>query len=506
MAIEASRVATGTVHITIMSVIGYLASFLFYTGIARILTPEEVGLVSLMLSAMAIFNTFTLLAINYAVIKFVSEFQAKGDEASSAAITRQALRLLTALSLLAFASIAVLSPSISAIAFQNKIEVFTFLLFLSVSLILNYTSYYGAVMAGLAMFGAVAVQNIIYSIGSRVSSIAFSLFGFGVSGVAVGFLLGALTCLTYSLYALRGTKAHSVTGKDNFPLRNMLSFSLPLYAFNVITLAQGWIDTLLLYSLTSALAVTGTYYIVVASSGILSILWSPIVFTLLPALSGRYGTGGAASINYALTRAIKLIVPPLLLVSVALAAISGTVVTVLYGQRYAEGILPFAILMLLSIFYALSNLFMTSFQAIGKTTYIAIAGSLSVLANVAIVFLLVEPFGILGAALGRASMMIVMFMTTYLAVRNLLKVTWHKATIAKSALAALTVGSPLFVLDTWLKKSALPLWQVAVLDLILFLVIGLVSFKLFKPFDKDDLELLESVLPSVLKGLTRFLS
>lgn len=505
MVIEASRVATGTVHITAMTVISYLASFFFYIGIARILTPDDVGLVSLMLSMVAILNTVTLLAMNSAVIKFLSEFLAKGDIASSSAVSRKVFRLVTVISVLAFFALGLLSSLILAWTFQGQIAMHVFLLFLGVSLILNYTTYYGAVMAGLAMFGAVALQNIIFSAASRLSSLALAFLGLGMNGVTIGYFLAASACLIYSVLAVRGRLQHSKS-ESSFPLKEILSFSLPVYAFNIITLAQGWMDTILVYSLTSALAVTGTYYIVVASSGILSILWSPLVFTLLPTLSSRYGSNGMESIEHALARTIRLIVLPVLLVGAGLAAVSPTALTILYGQKYADGALPFAILALLSVFSAFSNLLVTVLQAIKRTGKIAVAGAVSVVANVTVLILLVGPLGILGAALGRAAMTIAMSAATYLALRSSVRVPWNNMSTIKGIFAALIVGAPLFLLDSAMRNVGLPLLEVAILDVMLFFIVALSCLRLLKLFDQEDIELLKSILPRPLKWLTSIIA
>ncbi|MDW8045609.1 MAG: oligosaccharide flippase family protein, partial [Nitrososphaerota archaeon] len=297
MIIEASKVAAGTIHLTIMNIVSFLASFIFYVGIARVLTPKDMGLISLMFSTIAIFNTFTLLALNSAVIKYVSEHLGKSDIITASAVSRRVFKVITIISISALLISILISPLILEWFFQLQITMPIFLLLISVGIMLNYTNYYGAIMAGLAMFGMVAIQNILFSIGSRISALTLAFLGFKVDGVAFGFFLGAIICLTFSILMVRGKMKGS---DDNFPLREILSFSIPIYIFNIIHLARDWMDILILYGLTSALTPTGIYYIAVASSQILSILWSPFAFALLPALSSRFGAHGLNAVNYAL--------------------------------------------------------------------------------------------------------------------------------------------------------------------------------------------------------------
>lgn len=502
MVVEASRVAVGTIQVAATTLANQLIAFIFYLGIARLLTLEDVGVMSLMLSTIAIFNTLTLLALNSAVIKYVSEFLGRGDLASASAASRKAFKAITLISAVAFTAVAFLSPVILGGAFHGGIATSTLLLLLGTGLLLNYTSYYGAVMTGLAMFGTLALQNLIYFTASKFPALALAYMGFGVDSVALGFFLGASICLVFSIVVVRGRMAKGTT---SLPLRALFSFSLPVYVLNIISLAQGWMDILALYSLTSALASTGIYFVVVASVGMLSILWSPLASTLFPALSSRYGANGAESVKYALTRALKLTAVTVMLVSSALAAVSPTALSVVYGQSYVVGAVPFAILAILSSFLALSALFVTALQAINRTGYIAVAGALSLLANGAVLLLLVEPLGLLGAALGRAAMAIVAFIANYLALRTSLKVPWNTIPIRKGISAAVIVGGSLFFLDSTLRLVGLPPLVTAALDLALFLPTALVCQKRLKLLDREDLELLGVMLPGRLRVVIKIL-
>lgn len=68
-----NRVASGTAWLTAMQVTNYAVAFVFYFVLARLLSPADIGSLSLLLSAMAVYNTLTMLALNSAAIKFISE-------------------------------------------------------------------------------------------------------------------------------------------------------------------------------------------------------------------------------------------------------------------------------------------------------------------------------------------------------------------------------------------------------------------------------------------------
>jgi O-antigen/teichoic acid export membrane protein len=73
------KVTVGTGYITLMNATNLGISFAFYILIARILTADEVGAISLLFMATTGFTTLTLLALNSAAIKFVSESLGMND-------------------------------------------------------------------------------------------------------------------------------------------------------------------------------------------------------------------------------------------------------------------------------------------------------------------------------------------------------------------------------------------------------------------------------------------
>jgi O-antigen/teichoic acid export membrane protein len=236
----------------------YAISFLFYVGVARILSPSEVGSFSLLLMALGVFNTITLLALNSAVIRFVSEGLGRGDAEYAYSSSAAAFRVVLGVSLPALLSGFALSPMLSS---YLKVGVLDLVFILSTAFILNLTSLYGAVMFGHSMFREVSLQNILFVFSSRILGLALAYLGLRVLGLSLGFLAGSLVTLLYSIILLRGKVKYLNTG---FPVRRLFGFSLPLYGSNILGLVQGWLDIAIL-SVLAGLSGAGTYFIAVSS-------------------------------------------------------------------------------------------------------------------------------------------------------------------------------------------------------------------------------------------------
>lgn len=226
--------ASGTVWLTLMQVVNYAIAFAFYLMLARVLLQGEIGSFSLLLSVMAVYNTFTTFALNNAAIKFISEHVAerKGELASAA--SRKILEVILIISVSALAISLLLAPFLAS---QMGCDPLNIVMILVTAFITNITLYYGGVMFGLKMFKAVALQNMISYGASRFPAIALGYVGLRLSGLMIGFLVGAIVCLVFSIIIVKGRLGK---GHKNYPLQRLLSFSKPIYANNIISLAQGW--------------------------------------------------------------------------------------------------------------------------------------------------------------------------------------------------------------------------------------------------------------------------
>jgi len=63
------------------------------------------------------------------------------------------------------------------------------------SAILNFTALYRSRMFGLGMYLEVAVQNLAFILISKAAGLAFAYIGYGLHGLALGLMIGALSCL-----------------------------------------------------------------------------------------------------------------------------------------------------------------------------------------------------------------------------------------------------------------------------------------------------------------------
>jgi O-antigen/teichoic acid export membrane protein len=276
----------------------------------------------------------------------------------------------------------------------------------------------------------------------------------------------------------------------------LITFSLPVYASALIMVSQQWGDIGIIYALLGP-AILGPYYVVVSSVNFLSAFWIPVNQAIYPALSASHSTGEVNAVSEKLAVAFRLTNLAVLPIGAALAAITPTVLDIVYGPRYANQALAFSILSLASVFTAQGALLVTTLQAVGRTRQYLKVTLASTLIYLFIVSLSVIPIGTLAGAIGRAGLAISIVVLARRSLHN--TVSAHtNAAIFKAIPLALGVATPVFIVNlyflTYHPLNLRPIFQLLVLFGIFVLAYGAVSRRL-RIFHHGDFAILHGALP-----------
>jgi O-antigen/teichoic acid export membrane protein len=499
---NAERVARGTVYLLIMNVVNYIVLFLFYAFVARVLSKADVGFLSFMMLAMTAFNTLTLLALNSAVVKYVAEFAGSGKDSLASLVAGKAFRAILSVStpaiLVAFGVV-----SVGNVFRLSEARAYAVLGMVCAGFVINLTSYYGGVMYGFGMYLAVTVQNVVFTVLSRFLGLLLAWLGYGLGGVSVGFLIGALACLFYSVVVLRG---RLVKPEGVFSYGELFSYSWPLYMSGLIGLWSGWVSLVVLQLIVGSLSLTGVYYLVTSGAGFLGILWSSVASALFPAMSARLGDGnGLSGFRTWLEGSLRVINTVVLPTSLALACVAPTALAIVYGASYVEGAVPFAIVVVVAIFSAYSSIYGTMLQSAGRTIQVAYIGVISALMGTFLAPLLTTWFSITGAVLSTVAMTFVGFFLGYHFVRRVVDFKLDAYSIKHSLLVALCVAPVLLVVDVLMRGFGSNAVYLAGLDFVLFLVLGVANLVFWKPFTLEDVEVIQKAMPSSFSRLSSLL-
>lgn len=496
--VEAYNVPRGAAYFTSQQVVSYLVSFLFYVTLARLLTRDEIGQVSLLAATLAIFNTITQLALPVTATRYISNSLGRGQRDTAGGIVRTTLRVTSLMALAGMTVAVILSPSIGVIVFNKDTTALLVTTFLA-GFILDFTALYGAYFLGAGLYAQAAYQNVLYVPLSRGLGLVLAGLGLGVLGVVAGWAAGGIATLAVSVYMWHGR----LPAKASHPVRPLLAFTLPLFVSTLITLGQQWGDIALLHALLGRLSTTGAYYIVVSSVGFLSILWIPVSSALYPALSAYHSTNNKQGITDRLHLASRLTNLAVLPLSVSLAAVSSTALEIAYGPAYTEETIPFAILTITSIFTAQAAILTATLQATGKThslLQITLAATIIDLATVALTARMLGPTA---GALGRALLYVTAVALSHRFLRPIVHVQAFTG-FRHATIIALGVGASLFLTDQLLTSF---LNMTALLRLPVLLAVFATAFlsvsrkaRVFRP---QDFAILKDALPRRLHPYLR---
>lgn len=501
---EPSRaVPLGSFYIILQGAAQYAVYFLAYVALTRILNPSEIGELPILTSIYTVFSTITLFALDTATTKYVSQHALSGYENKVAGITWTAVKIVAALSISGFLVVALIHAQINKLIFGASLGSADLLLVILAAVIGNLGTILVAMLWGLNLFGQMVKANIVGGITSRVIGIVLAASPLRLEGYFIGWIIGNTLML---LIAFAYARPHLTETIDGIPAPTMFVYSYPILFSALVGLVQQWADITILYWATGSLVYTGAYYLGQYGATVLSPIADSISNAVFPTLSSKHGRADDESFRNALRiaqRALNVLVIP---ASFGLAAIAPTAVMVAYGGAYSRATIPFAILIISSIFTAYQALMNTVLKSITKTQPLLKVASVAAVTEVILTATLVVSLNVIGSALGRLAMVLVSVILTYWYVRGEWWPPLDKQQLMKCLVLSVIVGAALYGFDSYLlSRLAVSSLTRLLLDTGLFAIAYVTGLVALKPLHAEDIDLLRVAIPRPLHRPLRVL-
>ena len=495
------NVPRGTAYFTSQQAILSAASFVYYVILFRVLSLSQIGQVSLLAITVVIFGTLTQMSLPAAATRFVSNRLGSRDAPGAGAVAKTVLRLVLMIATPTLLLTSLLSPWIGTLLFNTPNTSGLLVTAFVAAFILDLTTLYGAYFLGLGLYAKIVYQNLLYIPLSRGLALVLAALGLGVLGVVMGWLLGAVATLLLSLLLWKGRLPSGGT----FPKRQLLSFSIPVFASAIVVLFQNWGDIALLQTLVGQLQITGAYYLTVSSVAFLSILWTPVTSALYPALSSSFSSQGPRAVSERLSVAFRLVNITVLPLGVALAAVAPTALEIVYGPSLASQALPFAILAMTVVLNAQGAVLVATLQAVGRTKPLLKVYLAATILDLGAVALLAKTLGTTAGAIGRVILGLSVFLLAYRSLRLALGVPVGHG-FFKAVLLAIGTSIPLLVTDQVLTQQLMlrPLLRLPMI-LSVFVASFLIISRTLSIFEATDFALLKSALPTIAHRYVGFI-
>jgi len=500
----AIKVARGTTYLYTQSIIGNLAAVVYFAYAARTLTQTEIGvLATLSLTSTLVVATATL-ALPSAVTRYIAEYTGRGEPARSKKVYQFAA-LFGIASGAGFATLTIaISGALSGGLLGTQAYQLAVVLLGIDAFPLILSQFFMGTLTGLQKFREIAVVAALQMITKSILAMLFLATGQGVQGVVAAWILGDSTGL--SLYAAFTLRQFAETrASDDVQKWELFKYSAPLYVTNLVNYLANQLDKYLVIFLLApklgmdkTLAQLGIYNLAIVAVSVVGMVLGALGTTLFPQLSEKLGKTGKGAVDQASHLASRYISMAFIPMAVGLAVVAYPTITVFVGPSYAPGSTALAIVSVATAITCLAPLVSSVLLSLGSTRVVMEASIVGIAAAVAAGYPLVQSIGINGAALTRATLLIVGF--SYGAYR-LAKIhglhidgeALRKSCMASAALALAVVPFELLFPNRYL----LPIY------IALGALVYLLAVKALHVVQHEDVDLIEDFLPPQLGGAAR---
>ncbi len=387
---------------------------IFFTGLgasiyaARVLGPDNYGEYSFILWVFTSLLILGDIGISSALEKYVAELEGSNLRnyanrlTSLLFFTQISIGILLGLFLMRF------SQDISEYFNLPIIKQYSVVFSIGIPIGLSFSILRGR-LAGFQRYDLISLISITAGIFTFIGTILLLIFKFGIKELLI---------LTVGIYAYQFIMSAiilwSTTTRfkgNRLPksiLQKVLRYCIGAYiisSFNLVVWQRSETFFLGHFSKTAEIGFYGLAYSI--SSTLVTLVPFALSGVLLPALSHSFGAGEKDQIQkiYSLaTKYIALISIPISIGSIALAR---PLIQLVFGVNYSPAIWPLRILLIASLFCALTGPGSALFLALGKPYLAALWGIPIAILNLVLAFILTQRYGAVGAAIANTASQII---------------------------------------------------------------------------------------------------
>jgi len=376
----------GAVYVTASSVLFVLSGYLINVWLGRHLGPADYGVFGVVVTLMTVLNVVQSAGVPQAVARYAAE-----QEEHSNPVLRSGLILQVVIAVALSLPFLVAAEPLAALLADPSIAPYlraTSLVFVPHGLLTLYLGYYN----GLRLYGRHALMMAVYSVGKAAATIGL-VYVLHLYGAIAGYVVAPLAAL------LLGVRLPS-PGGVTFSYRRLVAFALPVVAFLLIVSLQISLDLFFVKASIADDAAAGYY---TASQNIARIPYyalSGLGLVLAPAVA-RHMTWNLAEeaanlLRHSLRFALIAVVPTATLI----AATSGSLLELLYSERYLPGAEALSVLSVGMAFITLFTVLAGALNGLDRPWVAVLVAAAGLTTTGVLCFLAVPWLGVSGAAFG----------------------------------------------------------------------------------------------------------
>lgn len=375
-----------------------LSGYAVHSGAGRLLTPEDYGRYSLIVTLTIMVITLIGNGIPIAMSKYLSEYCESRPELVPKI---KKIGLILQLILIGAISIVfyILTPLLS---FLLKDSTLTPLFRISIFILPMYAidSLYFYYYTGIQQFGFQSFLKILRSI-LRITIIIGFIYLWKVEGAIAGYIFVPFVVFLAALLAdaFKFSKKFPQKSSSNFDWKKLLNYAWPITLFMIFYELLISLDLYFIKSITQEDYLTGIYNSALMLARIPYYLFYALTIILLPSVSNYTAQNDYKKASEIISQSLRFMLIILVPVVTLLAIYAAPSINFVFGAEYLEGANSLQILSFgvgfLSIFYVLS--FALNGAGLAKIPmWIAFLG---MILNAALNYFFIHLYGIIGSAI-----------------------------------------------------------------------------------------------------------
>jgi len=364
--------------------LGKLSVVVTITVLARVLGPEEFGIVGYATLAIAYLSVLQDLGLSHALIQRRADIR----EASDSVFTSNMLVGITLTLIIYFTA-----PYVAAFFREPRVELLLQVLGLSFTLEAMGSAHLALLKRELD-FRRKLIPDMGRALVKGVVSISLALLGYGVWSLVIGQLAGVVTSVVLAWMTCPWRPRLHI---NTAIIRSMFGFSIPLIAVDINNAIAGNLD----YTLVGRIlgdAALGLYTMAFRIPDLaITSIWSMLAQVLFPAYSSVQHDMRLLTRGFLTTiRYLQIVIMP---IALTLIIVADPLVRALLGSEWVEAIPVFRLIAFASLIHSIGTNVGDVYKAIGRPSILWKLGIFSI-AVLAVCLVIGVRYGLAGVAIG----------------------------------------------------------------------------------------------------------
>lgn len=380
-------------------IVATASSGLLMVGLARLLGPDEYGLLFLAIAIFGVLGVFSKLGIAKSCARYIAEYKEQ-DPAQLPHILRVSLTFNLVMIVTVGVALLLGHRQLAAVLDEPSLTPFLLfgLLFLAFEALATFTR---LVLQGFEEIELAATIHAINRITRFVFAIGFVIIGFGALGALSGYILSfAVSSLLgiWLIYRRLFRDIEAASTIESGLRRRIGEYTVPLTATSTANVLDKRIDAVLVGFFLTPVAVS--YYVI--SKQFVEFLETPVSalgFTLSPSFGAQKGGGdierAARIYEKALTHSLLLYIPA----AAGIVLVAEPMIELVFGGDYRGAVPVLQVLSLYVVLQSITKITSNALDFLGRAKARAVVKGVTAVLNVCLNVLLIPLIGVVGAAI-----------------------------------------------------------------------------------------------------------